>query len=145
MGDREYHEGISRDRLRQLEFLEGRISQFAKFAEHRELDRKLRRKQLLPATGESDKDSNNNRAAKVQARAATDRHELVQYYTESPNFIQGQMRDYQVEGLNWLISLYENGINGILADEMGLGKTLQAISILGYLRIHRWVAINDLL
>lgn len=31
------------------------------------------------------------------------------------------MRDYQIRGLNWLISLYENGINGILADEMGLG------------------------
>lgn len=28
------------------------------------------------------------------------------------------MRDYQVCGLNWMISLYENGINGILADEM---------------------------
>lgn len=31
----------------------------------------------------------------------------------------------QVEGLNWLCSLYENGVNGILADEMGLGKTIQ--------------------
>lgn len=30
----------------------------------------------------------------------------------------GKMRDYQVRGLNWMISLYENGINGILADEM---------------------------
>jgi len=30
------------------------------------------------------------------------------------------MRDYQVRGLNWMISLYENGINGILADEMGM-------------------------
>ena len=28
------------------------------------------------------------------------------------------MRDYQIEGLNWLIKLYDNGINGILADEM---------------------------
>ena len=28
------------------------------------------------------------------------------------------MRDYQVRGLNWMISLYEHGINGILADEM---------------------------
>jgi len=27
--------------------------------------------------------------------------------------------------VQWLISLYENGLNGILADEMGLGKTLQ--------------------
>lgn len=46
-------------------------------------------------------------------------------FTESPKFIQGgEMRDYQVAGLNWLISLHENGISGILADEMGLGKTL---------------------
>lgn len=31
---------------------------------------------------------------------------------------KGEMRDYQIRGLNWLISLFENGINGILADEM---------------------------
>ncbi|KAI1988522.1 chromatin remodeling complex Adenosinetriphosphatase [Ophidiomyces ophidiicola] len=56
-------------------------------------------------------------------------------FRESPTFIQGgEMRDYQVAGLNWLISLHENGISGILADEMGLGKTLQTISFLGYLR-----------
>ena len=30
----------------------------------------------------------------------------------------GIMRDYQLQGLNWMISLFENGINGILADEM---------------------------
>ena len=45
----------------------------------------------------------------------------------------GQMRQYQIEGLNWMISLTEKGINGILADEMGLGKTLQSISVLGYM------------
>ena len=28
------------------------------------------------------------------------------------------MRDYQIQGLNWLIQLHDNGINGILADEM---------------------------
>lgn len=55
-------------------------------------------------------------------------------FRESPSFIHGTMRDYQVAGLNWLISLHENGISGILADEMGLGKTLQTISFLGYLR-----------
>lgn len=55
-------------------------------------------------------------------------------FRESPSFIQGLMREYQVAGLNWLISLHENGISGILADEMGLGKTLQTISFLGYLR-----------
>ena len=36
----------------------------------------------------------------------------------------GVMRSYQLEGLYWLASLYENGLNGILADEMGLGKTI---------------------
>ncbi|KAL5995983.1 hypothetical protein ACLOJK_026056 [Asimina triloba] len=51
----------------------------------------------------------------------------------------GKMRDYQLAGLNWLIRLYENGINGILADEMGLGKTLQTISLLGYLREFRGI------
>ncbi|KAF2731335.1 SNF2 family helicase/ATPase-like protein PasG [Polyplosphaeria fusca] len=45
----------------------------------------------------------------------------------------GTMRSYQLEGLEWLISLYENGINGILADEMGLGKTIQTISLLAHL------------
>lgn len=55
-------------------------------------------------------------------------------FRESPTFVQGDMRDYQIAGLNWLVSLHENGISGILADEMGLGKTLQTISFLGYLR-----------
>lgn len=55
-------------------------------------------------------------------------------FRDSPPFINGTMRDYQIAGLNWLISLHENGISGILADEMGLGKTLQTISFLGYLR-----------
>ncbi|XP_057198080.1 lymphoid-specific helicase [Triplophysa rosa] len=40
----------------------------------------------------------------------------------------GVMRWYQVEGIEWLRMLWENGINGILADEMGLGKTIQCIA-----------------
>ncbi|KAL1310528.1 hypothetical protein AAFC00_000812 [Neodothiora populina] len=61
-------------------------------------------------------------------------NEQVTIFRESPSYIQGEMRDYQVAGLNWLVSLHENGISGILADEMGLGKTLQTISFVGYLR-----------
>jgi ATP-dependent DNA helicase len=45
----------------------------------------------------------------------------------------GSMRSYQLEGLEWLLSLYENGINGILADEMGLGKTIQTIALIAHL------------
>ncbi|OQD74663.1 hypothetical protein PENDEC_c010G04723 [Penicillium decumbens] len=60
--------------------------------------------------------------------------ETTTVFRESPAFINGELRDYQIAGLNWLVSLHENGISGILADEMGLGKTLQTISFLGYLR-----------
>lgn len=38
--------------------------------------------------------------------------------------IQGELRDYQLAGVSWLISLFQNGLNGILADQMGLGKTV---------------------
>ena len=34
----------------------------------------------------------------------------------------GQLKEYQLTGLSWLISLYNNNLNGILADEMGLGE-----------------------
>lgn len=55
------------------------------------------------------------------------------FLTKQPNCIKfGQMKPYQLEGLNWMIHLSEKGLNGILADEMGLGKTLQSISILAY-------------
>lgn len=58
-------------------------------------------------------------------------------FTESPSYIRGTLRPYQIQGLNWLVNLYENNLLGILADEMGLGKTLQTISFLGYLRFYR--------
>lgn len=50
-----------------------------------------------------------------------------------------KMRPYQIEGMNWLISLYEKGLNGILADEMGLGKTLQTIALLSHLCCQRGI------
>ena len=45
----------------------------------------------------------------------------------------GTLREYQLEGLNWMVRLYNNGISGILADEMGLGKTVQTVAMIGYL------------
>lgn len=55
-------------------------------------------------------------------------------FRESPGYVNGLLRPYQIQGLNWLVSLHKNQLAGILADEMGLGKTLQTISFLGYLR-----------
>ncbi|KAI9884511.1 MAG: monovalent cation:H+ antiporter, CPA1 (nhx1) [Watsoniomyces obsoletus] len=50
-----------------------------------------------------------------------------------PKMLTAQLKEYQLKGLNWLVNLYEQGINGILADEMGLGKTVQSISVMAYL------------
>jgi len=63
----------------------------------------------------------------------TDEPDTIEFLTKQPSVIQGTMRPYQLAGLNWMIRLRHNGLNGILADEMGLGKTLQSISMLGYL------------
>jgi hypothetical protein len=53
--------------------------------------------------------------------------------SQQPSVIKhGTMREYQMQGLNWLIHLYDNGINGILADEMA--------SIL-----HHWLPFEALL
>ncbi|CCW66257.1 unnamed protein product [Phytomonas sp. Hart1] len=54
--------------------------------------------------------------------------------TETPSYIRGTLRPYQIEGVNWLLGLFSRGVNGILADEMGLGKTFQTIAMLGYLK-----------
>lgn len=46
-----------------------------------------------------------------------------EYTFAQPALVTGAtLRDYQLAGVQWMISLYENGLNGILADEMGLGK-----------------------
>lgn len=64
-----------------------------------------------------------------------DDEEEVVRLTSQPNLLKGgKLKDYQMVGLNWLISLHELGINGILADQMGLGKTIQTIAFLAFLR-----------
>eukprot|EP00746_Dinoflagellata_sp_MGD_P164449 gnl/MRDRNA2_/MRDRNA2_93079_c0_seq1.p1 gnl/MRDRNA2_/MRDRNA2_93079_c0~~gnl/MRDRNA2_/MRDRNA2_93079_c0_seq1.p1 ORF type:complete len:1047 (-),score=205.85 gnl/MRDRNA2_/MRDRNA2_93079_c0_seq1:46-3186(-) len=47
------------------------------------------------------------------------------------------LRDYQLDGLNWMIEKHDAGVNMLLGDEMGLGKTLQSITLLGYLKTVR--------
>jgi len=56
-------------------------------------------------------------------------------FIQPDNLAKGcELKVYQLEGLRWLASLYENGVSGILADEMGLGKTIQVIALLAHLR-----------
>jgi len=45
-----------------------------------------------------------------------------------PEGVEGTLRPYQRQGLNWLQFLREHGLAGILADDMGLGKTVQLLA-----------------
>ncbi|XP_059632539.1 probable ATP-dependent DNA helicase CHR12 [Cornus florida] len=67
-------------------------------------------------------------------------HSIQEKVTEQPTMLQGgELRTYQLEGLQWMLSLFNNNLNGILADEMGLGKTIQTISLIAYLMENKGV------
>lgn len=54
---------------------------------------------------------------------------------DRPSFLSEgyDLRDYQLEGLNWLAHSWSRENSVILADEMGLGKTIQTICFFSYL------------
>ncbi|KAI9746662.1 MAG: hypothetical protein M1818_000376 [Claussenomyces sp. TS43310] len=61
-------------------------------------------------------------------------HRIKEEVTEQASIlVNGRLKEYQLKGLQWMLSLYNNNLNGILADEMGLGKTIQTISLITYL------------
>ena len=60
-------------------------------------------------------------------------HTDVNVTAETASIFTGTLKSYQKIGFNWLVGLYEQGLNGILADEMGLGKTVQTIALLTHL------------
>jgi len=53
---------------------------------------------------------------------------------KEPRGFGGTLREYQRDGLGWLMFLREFGLGGVLADDMGLGKTVQVLALL---RTHR--------
>lgn len=53
--------------------------------------------------------------------------------------LRGTLRSYQLEGMEWLKTLYKTKVNGILADEMGLGKTIQTIALLSWLAVEEGI------
>ena len=61
---------------------------------------------------------------------------VCQKYDASPLYRGGrQLRDYQREGLNWLINSWFYRRSCVLADEMGLGKTIQSVAFYHHLRL----------
>ena len=57
-------------------------------------------------------------------------HQQTTYETSS--LLKATLRPYQLEGVQWLVKHYQNGLGACLADDMGLGKTLQTIATLVY-------------
>lgn len=53
--------------------------------------------------------------------------------SQSSLLVGGSLKAYQLAGIKWMVSLYNNRLNGILADEMGLGKTIQTLGLIAHL------------
>lgn len=62
--------------------------------------------------------------------------------TKVPFLLKNTLREYQHIGLDWLVTMYEQNLNGILADEMGLGKTIQTIALLAHLACEKGMFIQ---
>ncbi|KAJ8766328.1 hypothetical protein K2173_022387 [Erythroxylum novogranatense] len=88
-----------------------------------------------------DPDDDSDDLLKGQRQYNSAIHSIEEKVTEQPSILQGgQLRPYQLEGLQWMLSLFNNNLNGILADEMGLGKTIQTISLIAYLKEKKGVS-----
>ncbi|XP_056009130.1 chromodomain-helicase-DNA-binding protein 8-like isoform X4 [Ostrea edulis] len=69
----------------------------------------------------------------IKARGAPEEWVKLECSREYRN--SNSLRDYQLEGVNWLMFSWHNHQNCILADEMGLGKTIQSITFLNELML----------
>lgn len=80
--------------------------------------------------------SENFRSDSTEQNPAT--RSKFQRLLEQPDYIKhGQLRDFQVVGLNFLAFNWAKGMNVVLADEMGLGKTVQTVAFINWLRHDR--------
>ena len=60
-------------------------------------------------------------------------HVIKSEQVRQPSILTGgDLKEYQLSGLQWLVSLYNNRLNGILADEMGLGESLSSAMLISF-------------
>ena len=57
-------------------------------------------------------------------------NEMGDLNPQPPSTLQGELRDYQREGFQWMMRLAHWGAGACLADDMGLGKTVQALALI---------------
>ncbi len=56
--------------------------------------------------------------------------EANEFEAKVPSTLQGELRDYQLEGYQWMSRLAYLGAGACLADDMGLGKTIQSLALI---------------
>jgi len=90
--------------------------------------------EFLMDDSEDDLDEDDNETSRKNIDYYAVAHRIKEDVNVQPSIlVGGTLKEYQLKGLQWMISLYNNNLNGILADEMGLGKTIQTISLITYL------------
>ncbi|KAG5643984.1 hypothetical protein DXG03_009274 [Asterophora parasitica] len=95
------------------------------------------RKRVRVETSDESSNEDSLSSKRMKMDGAQTKREDESPIFQQPALITGaKLKQYQLEGLQWMVSLDQNGISGILADEMGLGKTLQTIAFSAYLREH---------
>ena len=117
----QYSSFISRD----LDELQAAMTDSAQRAADKKANKKRKGDGKAGGKGSKKSKKNNGSASgealqKAQAKDAKNRKEAKKIiFTQPPNLSKGcVLKDYQLEGVRWLASLFENGVSGILADEV---------------------------
>lgn len=118
----QYSNFIARD----LQELQDSLAASAKSKTDKATKKEKKRKSKGGKESSSKKSKKND--GTVALKTAQDKHAKVvagskPIFTQPPNLASGCiLKDYQLEGVRWLVSLFENGVSGILADEVCKGS-----------------------
>ena len=144
--EEEGHQHHVHHRNNQLDFLLSRAKEYSDFISN-DIEELQAGMQMEAAEAQSKADKKNKKSQSKQSKKKRKKNngeptegevnlnKAQETYSKSktasegkPIFIQPKnlasgckLKDYQLEGVRWLVSLYENGVSGILVDEMGLG------------------------
>ena len=118
--------------LRQTDGFLSQLAASVKAQQRKAAERYGEGDEFLGEDSDDDEEEEEVDARKIDYYAVA--HRIKEEVNAQPGIlVGGTLKEYQLKGLQWMISLYNNNLNGILADEMGLGKTIQTISLLTYL------------
>lgn len=143
MNRKEFNSQISSDSVNRLKFLLGESELFQHFlkkttGDKEEVSEKKSTKEKKRRTEKEEDEELLQQETEQELPSNTSKTAVITKFDESPSYIHnGVLREYQIEGLNWLISLYENGLSGILADVF-----IDSIYRFNYFIYRKWVWVK---